>query len=383
MKVYLVGGAVRDRLLGLPVAERDWVVVGADSETMRAQGFVPADSEFPVFLHPQTGEEYALARREVKRGEGYRGFAVDSGSDVTLEEDLRRRDLTVNAIAEDADGHLVDPFGGLDDLQARLLRHVSPAFVEDPLRVLRIARFAAKLGRHGFHVAHGTHRLLCQMVQQGEMAHLSRERFWRETVKAMHTGQPWRYLEVLQACGALRELNPCLGECVGGTAGHGDSVESPALGALKRLAGQTDDVVQRLAVVLGSCVGDRVQADKLLDALRADRATAGLVRKVVAARPMCERIAQGDIAAALVDLLSVWRALDGDMDITAALTVSAALYPSIRLRGLVEVALPEARGVTAATLQSSGIVGAALGGAIAKERTAAVARALNAAGLVA
>ena len=156
MKIFLVGGAVRDRLLGLPVGERDWVVVGATEKEMLAQGFTRLDRDFPVFAHPETGEEYALARTETKTGPGYKGFEVYAGPDVGLEDDLRRRDLTINAVAEAEDGELVDPFGGRQDLDDGLLRHVSPAFVEDPVRLLRIARFAARFGGFGFRIAHGS-----------------------------------------------------------------------------------------------------------------------------------------------------------------------------------------------------------------------------------
>jgi len=162
MKIYLVGGAVRDRLLGLPVEERDWVVTGATEQEMAALGYQQVDADFPVFLHPESGEEYALARREVKTGPGYKGFRIETGPDVTLEEDLARRDLTINAMAEADDGTLIDPYGGRDDLEAGLLRHVTPAFVEDPVRLPRVARFAAKLAGYGFRVAHDTFTLMEQ-----------------------------------------------------------------------------------------------------------------------------------------------------------------------------------------------------------------------------
>jgi tRNA nucleotidyltransferase (CCA-adding enzyme) len=168
MQIYLVGGAVRDKLLGLPVRERDWVVVGATPEAMVKLGYRPVGKDFPVFLHPDTHEEYALARTERKTAPGYKGFVVHADPDVTLEEDLRRRDLTINAIAEAADGTLIDPFNGREDLDQGLLRHVSPAFVEDPVRILRVARFAARFAKWGFKVAHGTHALMQRMVDNGE-----------------------------------------------------------------------------------------------------------------------------------------------------------------------------------------------------------------------
>ncbi|MCB1904166.1 MAG: rhodanese, partial [Gammaproteobacteria bacterium] len=197
MKIYLVGGAVRDRLLGLPVRDRDWVVVGATEAEMLQQGFRRADSDFPVFLHPQSGEEYALARRETKTGPGYRGFSIEAGPEITLEQDLIRRDLTINAIAEDEAGNLIDPFAGQQDLAAGVLRHVSPAFVEDPLRLLRVARFAARLGRWGFRLSHTTHGLMQRMAASEELATLRGERLWQEMKQALAEDQPWRFFQVL------------------------------------------------------------------------------------------------------------------------------------------------------------------------------------------
>jgi len=205
METYLVGGAVRDRLLGLPVKDRDYVVVGATPEAMTARGFRMVGADFPVFLHPETKEEYALARTERKSGRGYKGFTVYAGPEVTLEDDLRRRDLTINAMAEDASGHLIDPFGGAADLRAGILRHVSPAFVEDPLRVLRVARFAA---RFDFAVAPETLALMAEIVSQGEIEQLVAERVWSEIERALGEPQPRRFFEVLRECRALARLLP-------------------------------------------------------------------------------------------------------------------------------------------------------------------------------
>lgn len=207
MKICLVGGAVRDQLLGLPITDRDWVVVGATSEQMLALGYQQVGKDFPVFLHPQTKEEYALARTERKQGLGYHGFSCHAGSDVTLEDDLRRRDLTINAMAV-CDGNLVDPYGGEKDLAARCLRHVSEAFAEDPLRVLRVARFAAKLARFGFVLATETRSLMRDMVASGELAQLTPERVWQETAKALITDHPEVYFQVLRETGALARLMP-------------------------------------------------------------------------------------------------------------------------------------------------------------------------------
>lgn len=208
IEVYLVGGAVRDRLLGRPPADRDFVVVGATPEALIARGFRQVGKDFPVFLHPQTREEYALARTERKTGPGYRGFRFHAAPDVTLEEDLRRRDLTINALAEDAQGNLIDYYGGRSDLENRVLRHVSPAFAEDPVRLLRLARYAARYADLGFTVADETMALLRSMVDQGEVDALVPERVWQELVKALAAPKPARFFEVLRTAGALARLMP-------------------------------------------------------------------------------------------------------------------------------------------------------------------------------
>jgi len=208
MRIYLVGGAVRDSLLGVASADRDHVVVGATPEQMRAQGYRPVGKDFPVFLHPSTQEEYALARTERKTGPGYHGFAFHADPSVTLEQDLERRDLTINAMAMDEGGALVDPFGGRRDLEARVLRHVSPAFVEDPLRVLRVARFAARYARLGFRIADETIELMRRIVDAGEVDHLVAERVWTETRRALAEPTPSAFVRALRACGALRVVFP-------------------------------------------------------------------------------------------------------------------------------------------------------------------------------
>ncbi len=208
MKIYLVGGAVRDSLLGLEPKERDWVVVGATPEQLEAQGYKQVGKDFPVFLHPQTHEEYALARTERKTAPGYYGFEVHAAPEVTLEEDLLRRDLTINAIAQSDDGQLIDPFNGQQDLAGRLLRHVSPAFSEDPVRILRVARFAARFAHLGFTVAPETNQLMRDMVNAGEVDALVAERVWAETEKALSEQTPTRFFETLRDCGALEKLFP-------------------------------------------------------------------------------------------------------------------------------------------------------------------------------
>lgn len=208
MKTYLVGGAVRDALLGLPVHERDWVVVGATPEQMLALGYQQVGKDFPVFLHPDTHDEHALARTERKTGAGYTGFSCYSAPDVTLEQDLLRRDLTINAIAQDADGALIDPYHGERDIEQRVLRHVSLAFREDPVRVLRAARFAARFAPLGFTIAPETLQLMKEIVDAGEIAHLTPERVWKETEKALKTDAPQTFFQTLRDCGALAVLFP-------------------------------------------------------------------------------------------------------------------------------------------------------------------------------
>ncbi|MDH1729627.1 multifunctional CCA addition/repair protein [Pseudomonas chengduensis] len=208
MQIYKVGGAVRDRLLGRPISEMDWVVVGASAEQMLELGYRPVGADFPVFLHPQTGEEYALARTERKSGRGYGGFTFHASPDVTLEQDLIRRDLTVNAMAEDDQGNLIDPYNGQQDLEARILRHVSPAFAEDPLRVLRVARFAARYAPLGFSVAPETLALMRQLAESGELAHLTAERSWKEISRALMEPRPDVFVQVLRDCAALAALLP-------------------------------------------------------------------------------------------------------------------------------------------------------------------------------
>lgn len=208
MKSYLVGGAVRDALLGLPVKDKDWVVVGATPQEMLDAGYQQVGRDFPVFLHPKSREEYALARTERKSGFGYTGFSCYAAPDVTLEQDLLRRDLTVNALAQDADGKIIDPYRGLADLKSRTLRHVSPAFGEDPLRVLRVARFAARYAHLSFRIADETMALMREMTAAGELEHLTPERVWKETENALASRNPQVYFMTLRECGALKVLFP-------------------------------------------------------------------------------------------------------------------------------------------------------------------------------
>jgi tRNA nucleotidyltransferase (CCA-adding enzyme) len=208
MKIYLVGGYVRDQLLGVKTKDRDWLVVGASAKEMLKQDYRQVGKDFPVFLHPQTNEEYALARTERKTAAGYSGFSFDSSTKVTLEEDLIRRDLTINAIAQSDDGTLIDPFNGQADIKAKILRHVSSAFVEDPVRILRVARFAARFADLGFSIAEETQKLMTEMVNNGEVDSLVSERVWQETQRALAEKTPARYFEILRDCGALKKLFP-------------------------------------------------------------------------------------------------------------------------------------------------------------------------------
>lgn len=239
MQIYLVGGAVRDQLLNLPVKERDWVVVGATETEMLAQGFVKVGKDFPVFLHPTTHEEYALARTERKSGKGYYGFDCYAAPDVTLEQDLLRRDLTINAMAQDEQGHIIDPYHGQDDIQQKLLRHISPAFSEDPVRILRVARFAARFAPLGFHVAESTNALMQQMVKHGEVDELVAERVWQEWQRSLTEKMPAEFLLVLDKCDALKKLFPSL-------AGNIDEIIS----TLSATATHTSDPIFRFVATM-------------------------------------------------------------------------------------------------------------------------------------
>lgn len=236
MKIYLVGGAVRDKLLGLPVKERDWVVVGATASDMLQLGYKQVGKDFPVFLHPETKEEYALARKERKTSPGYTGFEFDTSPDVSIEDDLLRRDLTINAIAETDEG-LKDPYGGREDLKNKLLRHVSPAFEEDPVRVLRVARFAARFAHLGFTVAPETLELMKEMVKKGEVDALVAERVWKELQRALEEKNPEKFFTVLNDCGALDALFP------------GIDILGNGLKFLTKAASSTEDAEVRLAVL--------------------------------------------------------------------------------------------------------------------------------------
>ncbi|PVV20040.1 MAG: hypothetical protein B6D78_07400 [gamma proteobacterium symbiont of Ctena orbiculata] len=293
MKTYLVGGAVRDQLLDLPITERDWVVVGSSPEEMLAAGYRRADSEFPVFLHPETGEEYALARTEVKSGSGYKGFQVEYGPHITLEQDLLRRDLTINAMAISESGDFIDVCGGRDDLDNGKLRHITNAFTEDPVRLLRIARFAAKLGCWGFRVAHETHALMKTMARAEELMSLNAERIWREMSRAFATPQPWRFFEVLQRCGALQRLIP---ELVDGTlaSSHGEQDRSDYMAPLRRVVKQSEDPVVRSGVALFESVAHLAKPDDWMQRYRIDKAGRQLLLDLLHFHPFSTDGAQAE-----------------------------------------------------------------------------------------
>ncbi len=350
MDTYLVGGAVRDQLLDLPVAERDWVVVGATPGEMEALGYRQVGRDFPVFLHPDSGEEYALARTERKSGRGHRGFEVHSEPTVTLEEDLLRRDLTINAMAERPDGELVDPYGGRADLEARILRHVSPAFVEDPLRVLRVARFAARFAEFGFRVADETRSLMRDIAESGELDTLSPERIWNETERALATGSPAVFLQTLADCGAAAMLLPELGDI--------------------------DAAGQRLAQAAAGSGDSRLRFAALVSGLATD-AVASLCRRLHAPNRYAElatllagletAIREPGDAAAQLAVLEQADAFRRPERFSLLLETVAALNPDADTAAW-QRALAACQEVDAAAIAASGIPGHEIGARLRAER---------------
>lgn len=357
MNCYLVGGAVRDRLLGYPHSERDWVVVGSTPEQMLAAGFKPVGRDFPVFLHPDTNEEYALARTERKAGRGYHGFVCHSSPDVTLEQDLARRDLTINAMAQTSDGQLIDPYGGRADLEQRLLRHVSPAFAEDPLRVLRVARFAARYHHLGFRVAEPTWALMRDIVASGEIDHLVPERVWKEMSRALMEPDPGVFFRVLAECGALAHLMPEL-----------LAAKSATWAALERAAAREQPAPVRFALLCAELGGP-------------------------AARQLCERLKVPNQFRELAVLVAnSWRALAGRPTPDQALTLlersDAQRRPErfdqfLTACALLEVPEPDIAYIRSAqdavgqvqpqALMERGFSGKALGEQLRRERLTAIA----------
>ena len=316
MKIYSVGGAVRDELLGLPVMDRDYVVVGATPEEMVKLGFKPVGKDFPVFLHPETHEEYALARTERKIARGYHGFAFRAAPDITLEEDLQRRDLTINAIAKDQDGAIIDPFSGAVDLRTGVLRHVSSAFAEDPVRILRVARFAA---RYGFSIAPETLALMRRMVTEGEADALVAERVWQEFARGLMEEKPSRMFDVLRECGALARVAPELEALL-----EGDGAGDVALAALDAAAHAGGSLEVRFAALARPL--DPLAIEALAARLKAPAACRELA--LLAARH-ANTIADGDEldAAGLLDLLDATDAWRKPERFTELITAALAAEP--------------------------------------------------------
>ncbi|MCF6353769.1 MAG: multifunctional CCA tRNA nucleotidyl transferase/2'3'-cyclic phosphodiesterase/2'nucleotidase/phosphatase [Candidatus Polarisedimenticolaceae bacterium] len=370
MKTYLVGGAVRDQLLGLPVHECDWVVVGATGQQMLDAGFRAADVDFPVFLHSGTGEEYALARTETKTGTGYKGFEVDASPTVTLEQDLARRDLTINALAEDEKGQLIDLFGGQRDLEARQLRHITPAFVEDPVRLLRVARFAAHLGELGFEVAPDTQVLLQQMARSSDLQHLRPERIWQEMRKALLEPQPWLFFEVLLRCGALDRLIPELAAATNG--------DSTPFAALHKVAEQSDELAVRFAAALYPAAKIVVSTEVLCNRLRAEKGCSDLLDLVVRLGPDFVAAETAE-ARCLLQLLERVKAQQQAGRFQHFLLVCAVLWPdeakvaAQRLR----LALLGMNDVAARDLLAEGHQGAKLGIELAQRRIRSIEKRLK------
>lgn len=369
MQTYLVGGAVRDELLGIDVKDRDWVVVGATPDEMLAKGFKQVGADFPVFLHPRTREEYALARTERKQGRGYHGFSVYSAPDVTLEEDLKRRDLTINAMARDEHGNLVDPFHGREDLRNRQLRHVSPAFAEDPLRILRTARFAARFQPMGFRVASDTLALMQQMVAQGEVDHLVPERVWQEVQRALHEQEPGTFFEVLQDCGALPVLIPELA--------NGDAL-AEALLALRNAARQDTGTEQRFAALLLPLSAE--QAEKRAEAMKAPNDCRDMARLTCHFKSeLADLSSTGNPSAlALLDLLDyadLWRRAPRFEALLQVLDCTLPENLRAEVKAL-EIAARAAGDVNPRELLARGFKGKALGEAIRAERLKRIEQAL-------
>jgi len=362
MHIYKVGGAVRDRLLGRPVSDIDWLVVGATVEEMHAKGYRPVGADFPVFLHPKTGEEYALARTERKSGRGYGGFTFHASPDVTLEDDLIRRDLTINAMAEDEAGTVYDPHHGQDDLEKRILRHVSPAFAEDPLRVLRVARFAARYAPLGFRVAEETLELMRQISTSGELQALTAERSWKEIERALMEAQPQVFFQVLRACDALPALLPELVD------------DAQALAALEQAAAHEQPLHVRWACLLRGLAPASIKAvNQRLKAPRECQELALLTGECLAQANQALELS----ATALLELLQkfdVYRRPQRFEDFVAVCQMAALGdgkqgYPQADyLRG----AATAARAVEVKPLVQAGLIGQALGEALKAERLKAL-----------
>lgn len=361
LDVYRVGGAVRDALLGRPVWDNDWVVVGATPDAMLKRGFKPVGRDFPVFLHPQTAEEYALARTERKAGHGYSGFTVHASPDVTLEDDLVRRDLTVNAIAEAPDGTLVDPYGGRDDIERRRLRHVSAAFSEDPLRVLRTARFLARYAELGFTIAAETRALMQTVSESGELAHLAAERVWTESEKALGEPRPEAYFGVLEECGALDAWWPELS----------DTSLDACLEAIQTLPDWPDIALSHWRYARLVTPLEEEARTALAERLKLPRAVAQLARYSAATARLVEAPLTVAAVMAWLNGQDSWR---NPERARAQLALVKVLAPE--KHAALEQAFEQAAAVSPQTLMAEGYKGAELGKQIGVSRGEAVARAL-------
>lgn len=358
MHIYKVGGAVRDRLLGRPVSDIDWLVVGATVEDMHAQGYRPVGADFPVFLHPKTGEEYALARTERKSGRGYGGFTFHASPDVTLEQDLIRRDLTINAMAEDEQGTVHDPYHGQADLEQRILRHVSPAFAEDPLRVLRVARFAARYAPLGFQVADETMTLMRQIAKSGELQALTAERSWKEIERALMESQPQVFIQVLREADALTELMPELE--------HGVNT----LEALQRAAEHQQPLAVRWACLLRGLEPAAIKAlNQRFKAPRECQELAVLVGEFAGQADDALQLTPGKLLE-MLQKFDVYRRPQRFEDFIATCEMAACeSYPQgDYLRG----AAAAARAVDVKPLVEAGLTGQGLGEALKGERLKAL-----------
>ncbi|RUO72778.1 multifunctional CCA tRNA nucleotidyl transferase/2'3'-cyclic phosphodiesterase/2'nucleotidase/phosphatase [Idiomarina seosinensis] len=355
MKTYLVGGAVRDKLLGLTPHEHDWVVVGATPAELEADGYQQVGKDFPVFLHPETRDEYALARTERKSGKGYKGFSVSFDPEVTLEQDLERRDLTINAIAEDTEGQLIDPFNGQKDIEQRLLRHVSAAFSEDPLRVLRIARFWARFAHLGFSIADNTYRLLQQMTASRELEHLTPERVWTEWQKALGTRNPELFLQLLLELNATEQVFPQL------------IVTKACLEHLRQTAQHTDDHETRFASIFIQQSGDfnlnQFCRQLAIPNRYRDAAQMALYQRQLVTAP---NIDSSDYFKLLKDI-DYWRRpqrLQQFLQLREALVS----HHSLQLSTGIELAAKQTTQISAKQLQQQGLQGKQLGEALQVKR---------------
>lgn len=362
LQVYRVGGAVRDDLLGWPVVDNDWVVVGATPDAMRQRGFKPVGRDFPVFLHPETAEEYALARTERKSGHGYAGFKVHASPDVTLEEDLLRRDLTINAIAQSLQGELTDPFNGQGDIEQRVLRHISLAFSEDPLRVLRTARFLARYASLGFTIADETLALMCQVSHSGELEHLAAERVWVETEKALGEPSPDVYFTTLECCDALSFWFP----------EFANSALKKGLAALAQVPASSAIAVARWRYAQLVSPLSSNQRDALAARLKLPNAVAQLARHTALTHALLAREMDASNVLHWLERLDGWRK---PAQVEEQLALVKVLTPAKEER--LSRAWHTAREVGPQALIAEGYQGAALGEALREQRGQAIEVALK------